>query len=82
MTHGVHSAATHHRTRRAGFWWEELKEGNNLEDLGSRQEVNTAMDLQKLGWGDMDWIALAQDRDTWRALGECGNELSGSTKCT
>jgi hypothetical protein len=29
----------------------------------------------------MDWIELAQDRDRWRALGECGNEPSGSIKC-
>jgi hypothetical protein len=26
------------------------------------------MDLRELGWGGMDWIALAQDRDWWRAL--------------
>jgi hypothetical protein len=26
------------------------------------------MDLGKLGWSDADWIALAQDRDRWRAL--------------
>jgi hypothetical protein len=26
------------------------------------------MDLGKLGWGDVDWIGLAQDRDRWRAL--------------
>jgi hypothetical protein len=26
------------------------------------------MDLLGLGWGDMDWIGLAQDRDRWRAL--------------
>jgi hypothetical protein len=25
------------------------------------------MDLHKVGWGH-DWIELAQDRDTWRAL--------------
>jgi hypothetical protein len=60
MKHGVHSAATHHCTRRAGFWWGELKEGNNLEDLGRRLEDNIRMDLQQVGWGDMDWIALAQ----------------------
>ena len=26
------------------------------------------MDLQEMGWGSMDWIDLAQDRDKWRAL--------------
>jgi hypothetical protein len=26
------------------------------------------MDLRGIGWGDMDWIDLAQDRDQWRAL--------------
>jgi hypothetical protein len=23
------------------------------------------MDLQEVGWGHMDWIDLAQDRDRW-----------------
>jgi hypothetical protein len=26
------------------------------------------MDLVEVGWGDADWIRLAQDRDRWRAL--------------
>jgi hypothetical protein len=26
------------------------------------------MDLRKKGWGDIDWIHLAQDRDQWQAL--------------
>jgi hypothetical protein len=26
------------------------------------------MDLVEVGWGDMDWIALAQHGDKWRAL--------------
>jgi hypothetical protein len=26
------------------------------------------MDLVELGWGGVDWIGLAQDRDWWRAL--------------
>jgi hypothetical protein len=26
------------------------------------------MDLLEIGWGGVDWIGLAQDRDKWRAL--------------
>jgi hypothetical protein len=26
------------------------------------------MDLREIGWGDMDWIDLAQDREQWRFL--------------
>jgi hypothetical protein len=26
------------------------------------------MDFREIGWGGMDWIDLAQDRDWWRAL--------------
>jgi hypothetical protein len=33
-----------------------------------RWEDNTKMDLREVGWGGMDWINLAQDRDRWRAL--------------
>jgi hypothetical protein len=33
-----------------------------------RWEDNIKMDLREMGWGGMDWIDLAQDRDQWRAL--------------
>jgi hypothetical protein len=33
-----------------------------------RWEDNIKMDLQVVGWGGMDWINLAQDRERWRAL--------------
>jgi hypothetical protein len=33
-----------------------------------RWASNIKMDLRKIGWGGMDWIGLAQDRDQWRAL--------------
>jgi hypothetical protein len=29
---------------------------------------NIKMDLRDIGWGGMDWIDLAQDRDQWRPL--------------
>jgi hypothetical protein len=29
---------------------------------------NIRMDLGEVGWGDVDWIGLAQDRKRWRAL--------------
>jgi hypothetical protein len=29
---------------------------------------NIKRDLGDLGWGDVDWIGLAQDRNRWRAL--------------
>jgi hypothetical protein len=29
---------------------------------------NIRMNLVEVGWGDVDWIGLAQDRDAWRAL--------------
>jgi hypothetical protein len=33
-----------------------------------RWEDNIKMYLQEVGWGGMDWVNLAQDRDRWRAL--------------
>jgi hypothetical protein len=29
---------------------------------------NIGMDLGEVGWCDVDWIGLAQDRNRWRAL--------------
>jgi hypothetical protein len=29
---------------------------------------NIKIELREIGWGGMDWIDLAQDRDQWRAL--------------
>ena len=33
-----------------------------------RWEDNIKNDLQKVGYGGLNWIDLAQDRDKWRAL--------------
>jgi hypothetical protein len=29
---------------------------------------NIKMNIGDIGWSDMDWIGLTQDRDQWRAL--------------
>jgi hypothetical protein len=29
---------------------------------------NIKMDLGEIGWGGVDWICLAQDRNKWRTL--------------
>jgi hypothetical protein len=29
---------------------------------------NIRMDLGEVGWGDVDWFGVAQDRNRWRAL--------------
>jgi hypothetical protein len=29
---------------------------------------NIRMDLLEVGWGGVNWIGLAQDRDRWRVL--------------
>jgi hypothetical protein len=43
----------------------DLKGGDHQEDLG----VDGGTTLRWiLGFGDVDWINLAQDRDRWRAL--------------
>jgi hypothetical protein len=33
-----------------------------------RWEDGIKMDLEEIGWGGVEWIHLAQDRDRWRAL--------------
>jgi hypothetical protein len=33
-----------------------------------RWEDTSEMDLQEVGFGGVDWIELAQDRDRWLAL--------------
>jgi hypothetical protein len=39
-----------------------------LERPRRRWEDTIKMDLREVGWGGMDWINLAEDRDRWRAL--------------
>jgi hypothetical protein len=39
-----------------------------LERPRHRWVDNIRMDLGEVGWGDVDWIGLGQDRNRWRAL--------------
>jgi hypothetical protein len=39
------------------------------------------MGFRGIGWGGMDWIDLAQDRDQWRALVNMVMDLGGSINC-
>jgi hypothetical protein len=36
---------------------------------------NIKMDLREIGWGGMDWIDLAQDRNHWMALANTAMSL-------
>jgi hypothetical protein len=50
---------------RFGTWdVRRLYRARFAQDSGERNK----MDLREIGWGGMDWIYLAQDRDQWRAL--------------
>jgi hypothetical protein len=42
---------------------------------------NIRMDLGEVGWGDVDWIGVAKDRNRWRALVNSVLNLRGSMKC-
>jgi hypothetical protein len=33
-----------------------------------RWEDNIKINLREIGWGCMDWIDMAQDKDQWRLL--------------
>ena len=40
----------------------------NLRETRRRWEDNIKIDLQEVGGSCGDWMELAQDRDSWRAL--------------
>jgi hypothetical protein len=55
-THGEDEGCIH-------FGWEETTTRPRR-----RWEDNIKMDLREIGFGDVDWIHWALDRDRWQAL--------------
>jgi hypothetical protein len=52
-----------------GYWLESQKERYHYKYVPRhRLEGNIKMVLRYIGWGGIEWIDLAQDRDQWRAL--------------
>jgi hypothetical protein len=56
------------RGTRIGYWWEIQRERDHYEDQDVGGWIIIAMDIGDVGWGDVDWIGLAKDRNRWRAL--------------
>jgi hypothetical protein len=54
------------RLMHVGYWWESRK-GKRLPGRPRHRWVILKLILE-MGWGGMDWIDLAQDKDYGRAL--------------
>jgi len=59
-----------------GFWWENLREEDDLEGVSVDGKIILKWVLKKF-FGSMDWIDLPQVVSSF----ECGNEPSVSVKC-
>jgi hypothetical protein len=55
---------------RTGFRWEDQRERDRLEYLGTdgRMILKWIFKMWNEGAGRMQWIGLAQDRNRWQAL--------------
>jgi hypothetical protein len=46
-----------------GFGWGNLKERDNIEDLGVNESViRIKMDLKELGWNGVGWVDVTQEK--------------------
>jgi hypothetical protein len=55
--------------------WENLRERDHWGEPRRRWENNNNMGLQEVGFGGIDCIQLAQDRDRWRAFANAAMNL-------
>jgi hypothetical protein len=51
-----------------GYWWGNPEGKRPLGRPRRRWVDKIRMNHREVGWGDVDWIGLVQDRDGWRAL--------------
>jgi hypothetical protein len=62
--------AGHVATDRRGAYMVSVGRSEGKRPYGRprhRCKENIVMNLQEVGWGAMNWIDVAQDRDRWRA---------------
>jgi hypothetical protein len=52
---------------RTGLWWGDLRKRDHLADLGVDGRIILKW-IFKNGMGGVDWIDLAQERDSWWAV--------------
>ena len=58
------SAGQKHR----GLWWGDLIDRGHLEDPDLDDSIILKWIFHEVGRGGMYWIAVAHDRERWRAL--------------
>jgi hypothetical protein len=51
----------------SGYWWGVLRERTTWKSR-RRWDDNIKLYIQEMGWGGMDWIDLAKERDRWRSV--------------
>jgi len=66
-----------------GFWWRNVRERDNSQNLGVDGNIILRWIFRKLDWGKggaMNWMELAQVRDRWWAVVNVEMNLWGSVK--
>jgi len=58
-----------HKADRRRFLLRRSEGRRQLRRSRQRWKDNIKMDIQEMGWGSLEWVALDQDRDRWWALG-------------